>query len=51
MVGRDNSLPLQCSALDPISAEQVATAGANRRAEAAPGQGASACLRGEGWYH
>lgn len=43
--------PFKCSALDPISAEQVAAAGADCRVEAAPSQGAPACLRGEGWYH
>ena len=40
----DESLPLKRSAVDPIPEEQVATAGANRRIEAAPGQGAPACV-------
>lgn len=43
--------PFTRLAPDPIPAEQVATAGANCRVEEAPGQGASACLRGEGRYH
>ena len=43
--------PFKCLALDPLPAEQVATAGANCRVEEAPGQGASACLRREGRYH